>query len=66
MKTLITNANIVNEGKIFSGNVLIEDQLLSKISSQLITEKVDKTIDAKVHYLFPCCIADPLNFRDPG
>jgi len=66
MKTLITNANIVNEGKIFKGNILIDGQLISKISEQPISEKADQTIDASGKYLFPGCIDDQVHFREPG
>lgn len=66
MKTLITNANIVNEGKIFKGNILIDGQLISKISAQPISDKADKTIDANGQYMFPGCIDDQVHFREPG
>lgn len=67
MKTLlIKNANIVNEGKIFHGNVLIENDRITKISSAEITSKADITIDASGKYLFPGCIDDQVHFREPG
>ena len=45
MKTLIKNAHIVNEGKIFKSDLLIENQIIKKIANS-IDEKVDKSIDA--------------------
>lgn len=67
MKTvLITNANIVNEGKIFHGNVLIKNDRIAKISSSEITTNADATIDALGKYLFPGCIDDQVHFREPG
>ena len=35
MKTLIKNAQIVNEGKIFKADVLIENDLIAKISENI-------------------------------
>ena len=66
MKTLITNANIVNEGKTFRGNILIEDGVISKISESEIKSSADKTIDAKGKYLLPGVIDDQVHFREPG
>ncbi|MEO6904002.1 MAG: dihydroorotase [Bacteroidia bacterium] len=66
MKTLIKNAQIVNEGKIFKGDVLIEDDLILKISESPLFIDADKIIDAKNQYLFPGCIDDQVHFREPG
>lgn len=66
MKTLIKNAQIVNEGKIFKGDVLIEDDLILKISESPLSINADKIIDAKNQYLFPGCIDDQVHFREPG
>ena len=67
MKTiLITNANIVNEGKIIRGNVLIQNDQIAKISSAEINIKADLIIDATGKYLFPGCIDDQVHFREPG
>ena len=66
MKTLIKNANIVNEGKVLQGSVLIENNIISKISPYEINVKADKVIDAKGNYLFPGCIDDQVHFREPG
>jgi dihydroorotase len=66
MKTLIKNANVVNEGNITKGNVLIENNFISKISENEIDGKADKIIDAAGKYLFPGCIDDQVHFREPG
>ena len=50
MKTLIKNAQIVNEGKIFKSNVLIENDLIAKISSTISEENVDKIINAEAKF----------------
>jgi dihydroorotase len=64
--TLIKNATIVNEGKSFIGNVLIENNLISKISGNEITVDAGKIIDATGLHLFPGCIDDQVHFREPG
>jgi dihydroorotase len=66
MITLIKNANIVNEGKIIKGNVLITGKFITEISEKKISVKADKTIDAAGKYLFPGCIDDQVHFREPG
>ena len=65
-KTLIKNVNIVNEGKIFKGNVLIEGKFISKISESEINISADKIIEGGGQYLFPGCIDDQVHFREPG
>ncbi len=68
MKTiLIKNANIVNEGKIFKGDVLIKGKYISKISQSTINNQQSTiVIDAEGKYLFPGCIDDQVHFREPG
>ena len=66
MKTLIKNAQIVNEGKIFKSDVLIENDLIAKISSIISEENVDKIIDAEEKFLIPGVIDDQVHFREPG
>lgn len=64
--TLIKNATLVNEGKVFKANVLIKDKLIDKISEHELTGDVDLIIDAEGKYLFPGCIDDQVHFREPG
>jgi len=65
VKTLIKNAQIVNEGKIFKSDLLIEDRIIKKIANS-INEKVDKCIDAEGLHLIPGVIDDQVHFREPG
>ena len=62
---LIKNANIVNEGTTFLGDILIENGLIQKISP-LITADSITIIDAKGRYLIPGLIDDQVHFREPG
>ena len=66
MKTLIKNAQIVNEGKIFKSDVLIENDLIAKISPTISEENVDKIINAENSFLIPGVIDDQVHFREPG
>lgn len=66
MKTLIKNAQIVNEAKIFKSDVMIENDLIAKISSTISEENVDKIIDAENSFLIPGVIDDQVHFREPG
>jgi len=64
--TLIKNAKIVNENKIFFGDLLIEDNLIKDISIQIEAPKGAKIIDAHGAYLLPGLIDDQVHFREPG
>ena len=66
MRILIKNAQIVNEGKIFKSDVLIENELITKISETIPEENIDKIIDAEGEFLIPGVIDDQVHFREPG
>lgn len=67
MKTkLILNANIVNEGEVFQGDVLIKGQYIDAIGGNLSSFPADVVIDAKGKYLLPGVIDDQVHFREPG
>jgi len=65
MITLIKNANIVNEGKIFVSDVLIENKKIKQISDN-IDVVADIEIDATNKHLLPGVIDDQVHFREPG
>tara|TARA_B110000908_G_scaffold170057_1_gene228588 strand:+ start:4154 stop:5500 length:1347 start_codon:yes stop_codon:yes gene_type:complete len=64
--TLIKNATIINENKIFKGDVLIENGIIATISSEIIPTDTIEVIDAKGCYLIPGFIDDQVHFREPG
>lgn len=64
--TLITNAKIVNEGKVFEGDVLIQGNRIEKIGSSINAKADDRVIDAKGSFLLPGAIDDQVHFREPG
>lgn len=66
-KTLIKNANIVNEGKTFSGDILIEGEFIKEIDASISAKSADVTIiDAEGKYVLPGAIDDQVHFREPG
>ena len=65
--TLIKNAQIVNEGKIFEGDVLIDGEFIVDIDTSISLKSSNTTvIDAEGKYLFPGVIDDQVHFREPG
>lgn len=66
MRTLIKNAEIVNENQVFKGDLLIENDFISKIGNNISAENVDRVIDAEGKYLLPGVIDDQVHFREPG
>ena len=64
--TLIKNAKIVNENSVFTGDVLIENNIIKQISDKIEVTSVTKVIDAKGSYLIPGVIDDQVHFREPG
>jgi len=65
MGTIIKNSKIVNEGKIFEADILIENKIISKIDST-ISAKHHTIYDAEGSYLIPGVIDDQVHFREPG
>lgn len=63
---LITNANIVNEGKVFESDLLIKGSFIEVIGKDLSSRKADRVIDAKGKHLMPGLIDDQVHFREPG
>jgi len=66
-RILIKNAKIVNEGTIFEGDVLIEDEFIVEIGESIsVKSGATKIIDAEGNYLIPGAIDDQVHFREPG
>jgi dihydroorotase len=64
--TLIKNARIVNENNTFLGDILIENDLIKQISSEIKTPENTEVIQAEGKYLIPGFIDDQVHFREPG
>ena len=65
MQILIKNACVVNQNKIFSSDVLIQNQKIYKVAKN-IDAFPDKVIDADGLFLIPGIIDDQVHFREPG
>jgi dihydroorotase len=66
-KFLIKNAKIVNEGVIFEGDVLIENEFITEIAESISLKSSDYTVvDAEGNFLIPGVIDDQVHFREPG
>lgn len=64
---LIKNAKIVNEGEIFEGDVLIENEIIKEIADKISPKSSECIIvDAEGNYLIPGVIDDQVHFREPG
>jgi len=65
--TLIKNAQIVNEGKVFEGDLLIDGSIIVDVDSSISSKSANTTIiDAEGKYLIPGVIDDQVHFREPG
>lgn len=66
MKILIKNATIVNENKLSERDLLIENDLISRIAKNISEDEADQIINASGKYLMPGVIDDQVHFREPG
>ncbi len=64
MKTLIRGGHIVNEGRVFDSDIVIEDGNIIEISQQ--PTDFDDVVDAAGCYVLPGIIDDHVHFREPG
>ena len=64
--TLIKNARIVNENNIFLSDVLIENEIIREISTEIKVPENIEIIDAEGKFLIPGFIDDQVHFREPG
>ena len=66
-KTLIKNARVVNEGNIKKRDILIDGDIILKISKSINVNTTDiNIIEADNNYLIPGLIDDQVHFREPG
>ncbi len=69
MKTLIKNIQIVNEGEIFIGNIIIEGEYILSVTKNLTAkQQADdyQIIDGLGKIAIPGIIDDQVHFREPG
>ncbi len=64
---LIRNAKIVNEGAVFEGDILIENEIIKEIAEKISPKSSNCIIiDAEGSYVIPGAIDDQVHFREPG
>ena len=64
---LIRNAKIVNEGAVFEGDILIENEIIKEIAEKISPKSSNCVIiDAEGSYVIPGAIDDQVHFREPG
>jgi len=64
-ETLFINARIVNEGKTFSGELLVQNGRIAKIGQSLSAPNA-QVVDCEGKILMPGVIDDQVHFREPG
>lgn len=62
---LIRHARLVNEGRIFEGDLLVRHGRIDKIAPGIVAS-ADEEIDAAGQWLLPGMIDDQVHFREPG
>lgn len=68
-RTAIVNATIINEGKRYKGNVIINGSYIEQITenfSEVSRFAPEQIIDAEGLWLLPGVIDDQVHFREPG
>lgn len=65
-KLLITNARLINEGRIIDADVLIDGDRIDKVASSIEAKKGIDVIDADGKFLMPGMVDDQVHFREPG
>ena len=64
---LLKNANIVNEGKVTAGDILIKGERIEQVGNDLSAPDSNcEVIDLDGKYLIPGLIDDQVHFREPG
>lgn len=62
---LLKGGTIVNEGKVFIADILIEDSYITKIDTQ-ISHPTAQEINVEGLHILPGVIDDQVHFREPG
>lgn len=68
MRKLIQGGTIVNEGRSFTGSLVIEDDCIAEIidGTQTPHGTFDETVNAMGCFVLPGVIDDHVHFREPG
>jgi dihydroorotase len=63
---LITNAELVNEGRRQHADVRVRDGRIERIGASLTARASERVLDARGRWLLPGMIDDQVHFREPG
>jgi dihydroorotase len=66
MRTFVKGGRIVNEGRKFDSNIVIEDGNIIEITDNQPEALFDEVINASGCYVLPGVIDDHVHFREPG
>jgi dihydroorotase len=66
MKTLLKGAKIFNEGISFVADILINNQRIEKIESNISATPDTQVVNLDGKWILPGCIDDQVHFREPG
>ena len=71
MSILVKGGKIVNEGRVFQGDIVVEDGKIKEVrsknsASDCQPSSFDSTIDASGCYVLPGVIDSHVHFREPG
>lgn len=64
--TVIRNAMLVNEGRTFASDILLQAGRIENISASIQAPVGAEVVDANGRYLLPGMIDDQVHFREPG
>jgi dihydroorotase len=65
-KLLIKNARVINEGQDFRTDILVENNIISKIAPSISVQGAFSEINAESLILMPGVVDDQVHFREPG
>jgi dihydroorotase len=65
-RLLLVNGTLVNEGRIFESDILIDGDRIERIDSDLSAVAVDRVIDVQGCHILPGLIDDQVHLREPG
>jgi dihydroorotase len=63
---LITNAELVDDGRRFHADLRVKDGRIERVDSSLAARPGERVLDAKGRWLLPGMIDDQVHFREPG
>ena len=66
MRISIEGGTIVNEGRAFVGNVLIDHEQIVAVQPESLPLKADQVVDARGCLVLPGIIDEHVHFREPG